>query len=379
MPHRSKLALLINIVSPYRLPIYIKLGKVFQTRVIISGQEDNSPHWKGLKETLIRNGVSVKILKGKGFRYKNLTEDGKTFENRNFNINLGYIHELIKEKPEVIISSEMGVRTVMALLYGIIFRKPVWVWWGGTLHTERNRNYFKRWFRRGIAQFARHWISYGETSTEYLVNIGVKPENILQIQNCVDETLYNKPIEPAYLDRPKPVLLFAGRFVMLKGLDFFLKAAARLQKEGYRFSTLLVGDGPEKESMQQLAKDLELESIHFAPPQSPEVMPAVYRSADAFVFPTLNDVWGLVINESLWSGVPVLSSIYAGCTPEIVPPENRFDPLDPRDFDRALKLALDKKIKPADTTSLLTSDKVASMIVEDIQKYIGAEDENTAM
>ncbi|MHB0989117.1 MAG: glycosyltransferase family 4 protein [Bellilinea sp.] len=379
MPYRNKLALLINIVSPYRLPIYVKLGKVFQTRVIISGQEDNSLKWKGMEQSLVRNGISVKIAKGITFRYKNSTKEGKTFEKRNLHINLGYIFILSRDKPDVVISIEMGFRTAMALLYGCLFRKPVWVWWGGTLHTERNRNFIKRWFRWGIARLAQHWISYGKTSTDYLLNIGVKRERIVQIQNCVDETLYNKLVEPAYIFQPKPVLLFAGRFVMLKGLDFFLEAVARLQAEGYRFSTLLVGDGPEKESMQRLANDLHLESIFFIPPQPPEVMSAVYRSADAFVFPTLNDVWGLVINESLWSGVPVLSSIYAGCTPEIVPPENRFDPLDPQDFDRALRLVLEKKIKPADTTPLLPSDKVASMIIEDIQKYIGVEDENTAL
>ena len=378
MPHQHKLALLTNIVSPYRLPIYVKLGKVFQTRVIISGQEDNSLNWKGMEQSLIRNGISVKIAKGITIRYKNSTKEGKTFEKRNLHINPGYLFELIRARPDVIISNEMGFRTAMALLYGGFFHKPVWVWWGGTLHTERKRVIIKRWFRWGIIQFTRHWISYGNTSTEYLMNVGVKRDRILQIQNCVDENLYTKPVEPAYKHQPKPVFLLAGQFVFRKGIDHFLKATARLQKEGYRFSILLVGDGPEKGSMQQLAGDLELESILFIPPQPPELMSAAYRSADVFVFPTLEDVWGLVINESLWSGVPVLSSIYAGCTPEIVPPENRFDPLDPQDFDRALRLVLEKKIKPADTTPLLTSEKVASMIIEDIQKYIGVEDENTA-
>ena len=363
-----KLAILNNIVPPYRLPIYIRLGKVFTTSVILSGKEDNELRWKGVEIPLIQNNISVKIAKGFSFRFKNKTKDGKTYEKRNLHINPGYFIDLVREKPDVVISTEMGFRTIMALIYGYLYKKPIWVWWGGTHHTEQNRIFLKQWVRKLVVSMTKHWISYGKTSTEYLIKIGVKREKILQIQNCVDEELYCRPTQPKFEYDLRPVLLLAGQFVARKGISQYLEAAARLQKKGYQFTSILVGDGPEKKSLQAMVTDLKIESIYFVSPHSTNMMPAVYRSADVFVFPTLEDVWGLVINEALWSGTPVISSIYAGCTEEIVPPENRFDPLDPEDFERALKLAIEDTIKPADTKPLLTCDEVAQRIINDILK-----------
>lgn len=378
MSRRIKLALLINIVHPYRIPIYVRLGKAFQTTALLSGKEDNALKWQGMEKPLVENGVTVKIAGGFSYRYKNKTKDGQVFEKRNLHINPGYFSDLVRENPDVVISTEMGFRSVMALLYGVLFHKPVWLWWGGTSHTEKKRVFLKHWLRWAIVKMARHWISYGNTSTDYLQRIGVKRERILQIQNCVDENIYARLVEPAYAYQPRPVFLLAGQMIMRKGFDLYLNAAAKIQKEGCRFTTLLVGDGPEKESIRQLAVTLGLQDIHMLPPHSPDKMASVYRSADVFVFPTLEDVWGLVINESLWSGVPVLSSIYAGCTSEIVPLENRFDPLDPQDFERVLRLVIDHKIQPADTSPLLTSEAVAQLIIDDIQENLGITDGNTA-
>ena len=69
-------------------------------------------------------------------------------------------------------------------------------------------------------------------------------------------------------------------------------------------------------------------------------MSAVYRSGDVLVFRASTHVWGLVVNEALWSGVPALVSVYAGCARELVPSSSTFDPLDPTDFATKLRLAL---------------------------------------
>ena len=61
-------------------------------------------------------------------------------------------------------------------------------------------------------------------------------------------------------------------------------------------------------------------------------MPATYRSADVLIFPTLEDVWGLVANEAELCGLPVLCSKYAGCAKEIFTAESIFDPMDTSDF-----------------------------------------------
>jgi glycosyltransferase involved in cell wall biosynthesis len=101
-------------------------------------------------------------------------------------------------------------------------------------------------------------------------------------------------------------------------------------------------------------------------------MAAVYRSADCLIFPTLQDVWGLVVNEALLCGLPVISSVYAGCAAEILPAQNTFDPLTPDDFDRALRTAIRGEMAPADPGPLKTSTQVADLIWTEIQRTLAA-------
>jgi glycosyltransferase involved in cell wall biosynthesis len=99
-------------------------------------------------------------------------------------------------------------------------------------------------------------------------------------------------------------------------------------------------------------------------------LPSIYRSADCLVFPTLEDAWGLVVNEAIWAGLPVAASIYAGCTAEIVPPGNRFDPLDPRQFLDILRRAVDGDLARTDMTVMKTGRDVAGMIIRDIDEVL---------
>jgi glycosyltransferase involved in cell wall biosynthesis len=95
-------------------------------------------------------------------------------------------------------------------------------------------------------------------------------------------------------------------------------------------------------------------------------MAAVYRSADVLVFPTLDDVWGLVVNEALWSGIPALVSVYAGCARELVPPESTFDPLDPVDFAAKLRSAVDGELPAPELIRLRRVAEVSDVIAQEL-------------
>lgn len=368
---KYKVALLVNIIAPYRLPVYKAIGSFFDLAIFYGGQEQNRTSWQNVEDKLSRInikrswGLTVPFLKGK---------KGSVYDYKFIHITPGYLLDLLNQYPDAIITNEMGFRTLVALLYGTILHRPVWVWWGGTLRTQHSIGLSKKALRWLISRWVSHWISYGETSTEYLLSLGVHRERILQIQNCVDEQLYLHAVEPALNLDPKPVFLYVGQLIRRKGVDKLLETAAKLQQEGHCFSLLLVGSGAEKESLETLAQQLHLQNVHFHPVQSPEAMPAIYRSADYLVFPTLEDAWGLVVNEALWSGVPVLSSKYAGCAQELLPEENLFDPLDVQDFTKTVKRALDHKIMPTDLSRLRTCTDVAQIIIDDIQRVLQIND-----
>jgi glycosyltransferase involved in cell wall biosynthesis len=365
--NRPKLAILTNVLAPYRVPVFKRLTEQFEVTVLYSGEESNRGQWRQLLHQ--QHGFRVKRASGFTFAWTKRNH-GAVLDSRYLHVNPGYLTDLLRLRPDVIVTTEMGFRSLVALAYGRMFRRPVWVWWGGTRHTERGIGKIKQVFRRRFVPHVRRWLSYGVTSTEYLVSLGVDPGRVVELQNCVPEAHYTEAVPPAFELNPRPVVLYAGQLVGRKGVDLLLNAARRVQAEGRAFSLLIVGDGPERQSLEQAAAGLELANVHFHDARPADQMAAVYRSADVLVFPTLEDVWGLVVNEALWSGLPALVSVYAGCAREIVPQENTFDPLDASDFARKLLRAIDRELSPPDVTRLRRISAVSDQIAEELQASI---------
>ena len=360
---KIKLAILVNVVAPYRVPVYREIARAFDARIFVSGVESNRPDWDGCR----LQEEPYRVKKSWGYTFKlNKKFNGSFFDYKFLHFNPGYLMDLFRFSPDAIISNEMGFRSIAAIIYGMFFRKPVWLWWGGTLHTERTVGAAKRAVRSIFSRVVRRWISYGETSTEYLLSIGVPRDRILQIQNCVDEQIYSRDIKPAFDIHPKPVLLFVGQMIDRKGIEPLLETVAVLQKEGYNFSLFIVGDGPRREDYKRLAQQLGLTNAWFHSSVKPDEMPAVYQSANCLVFPTLEDVWGLVVNEALLSGIPVLSSVYAGCAKEIIPEAYQFDPLYPGSLDSTIRLFLQGELRHPGKPALMSVKEVAVLIIKDV-------------
>jgi glycosyltransferase involved in cell wall biosynthesis len=363
---------MVNIIAPAKLPVYSGLARHFDLLVLHGGMESNRHSWSDRENKV--PGASVKRVWGWQILGKKM--DGNILDRRHLHISPGFIWHLFRSRPEAVITNEMGFRTLVALAYGTILRKPVWVWWGGTTHTERLIGLARRMMRFIVSRWARHWFSYGQTSTEYLMSLGVPRDRIVQIQNAVDETQYGTDAQPAFNLQPRPVLLHVGQLIARKGIDLFLRAAATLQKEGSEFSLLFVGSGPDQEKLEQLVGDLGLKNANFHASQASEKMPGVYRSGDVLVFPTLSDVWGLVANEAILSGLPVLCSKYAGCAPELFAEENTFDPENPEEFVAKLHSAVAGQLPKPDASRIRTTPEIVNRMTAateaSVRRQVGA-------
>lgn len=354
---KPRLAILVNIVAPYRLPIYEFLNSYFDVKVFCGKREGNRP-WKLSPSQKIQ----VKEVCGWVIPLTAGSAAGQMRDIHYLHINPGLFLELMRFKPDVVVTNEMGFRTASALLYGAFTRVPVWIWWGGTNHSERNVSRLTQFVRRHIVRRAKHWISYGQEATKYLESLGVIRASVLQIQNCVEQEKYLEVPESysGLLDGlQRPILLCVGQLIERKGCVPLLESCARLVKEGYNFSLALVGSGPQKEALQMLATTLGLDNVVILPDQPGRVVNQLYHEADIFVFPTLEDIWGLVVNEALWAGLPVVCSRYAGSASELLPAECIFDPLVPDSIDTALRAALTHPVHRQDTAKLLTWQEVA--------------------
>jgi glycosyltransferase involved in cell wall biosynthesis len=329
--------------------------------VIISGLDDHRIQWSRFQVST----PNVSVIRAWGI---SLTEWGS--DERSIHINPGYAVHLLRSRPEAVITSEIGFRTAIALLYGFWTGRPIWVWWGGTKHTESHVGPFRRGLRAIAAKVVKRWISYGASSTEYLVSLGIPEARILQIQNCVPEDAYRPKPRTVNVYSDKPVILCVSQLIRRKGIELLLMAARTLQAEGYRFSLVIAGEGPLRSSLEKQVENLALSNVHFLGAVDPASMPSVYAAADCLVFPTLSDVWGLVINEAILSGVPVLCSVYAGCASEIVPKEHLFDPLNGEEFIQTLRKAVEGRLRPISTEALTSPTDSGDTIAHHILKGI---------
>ncbi len=362
---RLKVALLVNMIAPYRVSMLEHLAENVDLTVLCGSEESNRSEWGDSAGRLSR--AHVKKSWGRVLRFRDKEEDRIRY--RYLQLTPGYLVDLVRLAPDVVITIEMGLRTMLAIAYAKFSGKPVWVWWGGTPHTESTIGGLRKTARRMIAKLVDRWISYGSTSTEYLLSLGIARQNITQIQNCVDERMF--PQRPARITNAEPMILFAGHIIRRKGIDKLLEAAAAVRREGLKFSLLLAGDGPELAEMKELAHRLQLDNVIFEPAKRPEDMAAVYHRADCLIFPTLADVWGLVVNEAALCGLPVLCSRYAGCAAELVPGENIFDPCNAGEFQAALRRATTRRVTPCDPSRLLTSKQVAGLVLNDLAAISG--------
>jgi glycosyltransferase involved in cell wall biosynthesis len=129
------------------------------------------------------------------------------------------------------------------------------------------------------------------------------------------------------------VFVYVGRLIDEKGLPTLLEAYETVMRGPRRVSLLLVGDGRDEQRYRRLCIDRGLQDVQFAGFVQPASVPKMYSAADVFVFPTLGDPHGLVVEEALASSLPVISTSAAGDIrsriPEgeagfVVPPADAF-------------------------------------------------------
>ncbi|NJL47718.1 MAG: glycosyltransferase family 4 protein [Leptolyngbyaceae cyanobacterium SM2_5_2] len=123
-------------------------------------------------------------------------------------------------------------------------------------------------------------------------------------------------------ERPQtPVrILFCGQMIARKGVDLLLAAFARLRQAGLEARLLLVGREAELPHMLAHLPTSITDHIEFVGFQAPEDLPQFFRQADIFVLPSRYDGWGVVVNQALGAGLPIICSDAVGSAPDLVGP-----------------------------------------------------------
>jgi len=115
-----------------------------------------------------------------------------------------------------------------------------------------------------------------------------------------------------------PVILFASKLVSQKRPRDLLYAAVELGRRGVPAALLFVGDGEERASLENEAKSRGLAHVVFAGFVNQSDLPTYYAISDVLVLPSGNETWGLVINEAMSCGVPVVTTREVGASVDLV-------------------------------------------------------------
>jgi glycosyltransferase involved in cell wall biosynthesis len=187
---------------------------------------------------------------------------------------------------------------------------------------DHRRSPFKEWIKRLIVNRADAYFSFGTSSVEYLQELGVPLSKIAVRNAAVIDDQRVKAIareEKANLTERKNNFIFVGRLSEEKNLLTLLKAYQQATKiNNTRWGLLLVGDGPQRPQLEALVKAEKLENVTFAGGVSWLDVPKWLAKSRFLILPSFSEPWGLVVNEALVCGIPVIVSERCGCVKDLV-------------------------------------------------------------
>ena len=340
-----RVALLTNFVAPYRVPVFEALQhRIGQLRVFVSTPMEPNRTWQSY-----RGGLDVTQQRTITLR-KRWRDTGFT--------DIGYVHfpydtlaQLRRFRPDAIISAELGLRTALAAVYKRQHHDVRLVVWA-TLseRTESSRGLLRSLIRPRLLRYADAVLVNGASGARYLTKLGFPSERITLLPQTTDVASFQTASrEPAAARTIR--LVFAGMFVERKGLLPFLTVLRRwaAANPDCRVEFDIAGDGPLRPQLEAFDGGGHL-TVRVLNAVAYDRLPALYSAADVFVLPTLADEWGVVINEAMAAGLPVLGSRHSQAVEELVTddatgwtfvPENERSVFDA--LDRSLRASADTR------------------------------------
>lgn len=219
-------------------------------------------------------------------------------------------------RTDFVILSTYSSWTGQWLMRRRLRRRP-WLFWGERIRPQPTwiRTLAQQFLIRPLAE-ATAIVGIGRAAKEdYARRFPSTPHFNLAYHCSLTE--YQGNIPPRPHDSPF-TFLFCGQMIRRKGVDLLLQAFDRLIQQGTQASLLLVGREADLPTFLATISPAARKHIRYEGFQPPERLPLYYAQADAFILPSRHDGWGVVINQALGAGLPVISSDAAGAGLDLV-------------------------------------------------------------
>lgn len=293
-----KVLFVTNLPSPYRVDFFNELGKLAELTVIYerSSASDRNEKWKSDKAVFYKEVfINARVL------------------GTDRSLSFGVISEIKKcDFDYLILSGYSSPSVMLAIAYCRIKKIPYYIESDGGFY-KKDRFLLKLLKKFLLLKASGYFVSCEQFKT-YLLSLGID-EAIIYKYNFTSlrfKDIISTPITDAeklkirqtLSLKEERIILTVGQFIKRKGFDILIKAAERLSDNT---GVYFVGGNPIEEYI-ALKEKLKLDNVHFVGFKSKEELKEYYKAADVFVLPTREDVWGLVINESMACGLPVITT-----------------------------------------------------------------------
>lgn len=307
MKHSSRLLVFHRTIAPYRIDFFNDLSEAFDTRVCLQ--------YKNLmNQTFDYDKITAQFC----FRPVYLKEMARV---KSMVISRGYWKQLDEHQPDVVMVSEFGLDCITVLLHRWMKRRTYRVVsiCDDSYNMVAENNDFStlhRTLRRWITPLLNEMILVEPKVTEwyrahydkgYCFPILKEDSKAREVYGRLLPK--SKMLAHRYGLQDKRVMLFVGRLVALKNVDTIIEAFAATQRKDC--ALVIVGDGPEKSRLEQLAKGKEAQ-ILFTGRLDGDELYAWYNVANISILASYQEPFGTVVNEALLAGCKSLVSRRAG-------------------------------------------------------------------
>ena len=230
---------------------------------------------------------------------------------------------LLASQAEVVFCALVGRLSLLVAYAGARAQGiPFVLWTGLWTHPRTMVHRISFPVLRAIYRGSGALVVYGSHVREYLAGLGIQREKIFVSRHALDNSLYSLPVAPADLEAlrlryslgDRRVVLFVGRLTPIKGIRNLIEATAQIQD--LRPVLLLAGDGELAQELATLGQEKGIEA-RFVGYVATEELYKFYALADVFALPSVTvkagrEAWGLVVNEAMNQGAPVVTSAAVG-------------------------------------------------------------------
>lgn len=292
-----KVLIISNIPSPYRIDYFNELGKKTELTVVFEAQSAREIKF------------NWNLNKAKNFKIIFL----KLHEIEEKRVDWSILKHVKKNIFDIIVVTNYAYYTEMLALITLkIKRIPYYLEIDGGFIRQESK--IKKLVKTFLISNARGYFSPSKMSDKYLEYYGANKDRIFRypFTSLKKNSILSKPIEKNQKSEirsklnmtEKFIVLAVGQFIYRKGFDILIEACRYLNKE---VGVFIVGGEPTKEYL-ELKSKYNLENMYFENFKSKERLAEYYKAADVFVLPSREDTWGLVINEAMAYGLPIITT-----------------------------------------------------------------------